>query len=381
MATGANFGKLFVCCKSKPYSRIGGTSVSAVARIRARAGRLLERARHPRRFFAWLALRNAYARRSLRVSALPITLDVEPINMCNFRCNHCQVTHWSKDQARLDVDAFKRILDQFPLIEKVKLQGMGEPLLNKQLVPMLAEGERRGIALRFHSNGSVYTEAISDALSELDNTEIVFSIDGATADTFHTMRPGSNFEKVRENVKRFAARRGGGKSPTFAAWTVVTKDNVAELPDIVSLCSELGLDHVTVQPFLTDWGKTEMSEHVRPLELETERVESALSGARAAASTAAIDLHINEGDRYSRSKPCQWPWQSSYIAANGDVVPCCIIADADVAKMGNVFEKPMTEIWNGPEYQTLRAKIRDHDLPSYCKDCYFNEAEPAALAT
>jgi sulfatase maturation enzyme AslB (radical SAM superfamily) len=71
-----------------------------------------------------------------KIPALPSILDVEPINQCNFRCPHCQVTHWNKAKTRLDVDGLTKLLDQFPKLLRVKLQGMGEPLLNKELLPM-----------------------------------------------------------------------------------------------------------------------------------------------------------------------------------------------------------------------------------------------------
>ena len=71
-------------------------------------------------------------------------------------------------------------------------------------------------------------------------------------------------------------------------------------------------------------------------------------------------------------KPCPWAWKSAYIAANGDVVPCCVIADSAVANMGNVFEQDFKDIWNSPGYQELRERISTHDLPDYCKHCYLD---------
>jgi hypothetical protein len=40
--------------------------------------------------------------------------------------------------------------------------------------------------------------------------------------------------------------------------------------------------------------------------------------------------------------------------------------------MGNVFDSPFTEIWNGEAYQELRTRLRTHDLPSYCRACYID---------
>lgn len=90
------------------------------------------------------------------------------------------------------------------------------------------------------------------------------------------------------------------------------------------------------------------------------------------ASENQVDLRIFYGNFFSKKKKCAWPWTNVYIASNGDVVPCCNLADSDTIKMGNVFEKDFSEIWNSKEYQDLRDRIRTHNLPDFCKNCYID---------
>ena len=157
-----------------------------------------------------------------------------------------------------------------------------------------------------------------------------------------------------------------------SAWTVITQKNIGELPQIVKLAKQLGLDYIAIQPHLTSWGKDEMQARTDQIQVATESdlFAQQLAAAQAVAATEGIDLLVNESNRFSRKKPCPLPWNTSYIAANGDVVPCCVIADADVAKMGNVFETDFAEIWNAPAYQTLRAQIASYNLPDHCQHCY-----------
>jgi radical SAM protein with 4Fe4S-binding SPASM domain len=342
-------------------SRSGRKTVTKVRR-------LLGRFRRPKRFFAYLLLKIAYFGRWTTVPATPVTVEIEPINSCNFRCKHCQTTRWTKAKAQLDIDTFRRILDQLPNLNELNLQGMGEPLLNKQQIDLLAEGERRGLAMRFHSNGSACTESNARRLLGLTNTSITFSIDGASAETFERNRPGSNFAQIRRNIRYFTSARNGKTLPRISGWTVLTTDNIGELPQIIRLCGELGLDHVTLQPFLTAWGKSELSDYVATIKVEPLEKACAmlLREAHLAADAAKIDLSVVE----PMAETCPWPWQSAYIAANGDVIPCSIIADADVIKMGNVFETPFSEIWNGSAYRALRAQIRNHDHPVFCQACH-----------
>ena len=359
------------------YAGVGGACMNDTIRSRVqRRWRWLRSQLSRPRAAARVALKIAYRLKLTHVPWLPVTLDLEPNNDCNFGCPHCQVTHWAKPRVHLGPESFDRILDQFPPLAGVKLQGMGEPLLNKALLPMLRAGEARGTPMSFFSNGSVMSPAIAQQLASLGGTRITFSIDGATAAVFERIRVGGKFEKVCENVRRLVRLRGEARQPAIEVWTVVTRENVGELPDIVRLAKDLGVDAITFQLFVSDWGKMEMKQYadaarVRSTEPE---VEALLGQARAVADVIGMPLKVSRANFLSRDKPCRWPWTSAYVASNGDVVPCCIVADSDTVRMGNVFEQPFGEIWNGPAYRQLREQIRTHQLPSFCHNCY---GEPA----
>jgi radical SAM protein with 4Fe4S-binding SPASM domain len=311
-----------------------------------------------------------------KVPALPSILDIEPINQCNFRCPHCQVTHWNKAKTRLDIEGLTKLLDQFPNLLRVKLQGMGEPLLNKELLAMLELLEKRKIKTAIVSNGSVMTDTIRDKLLEL-STDIQFSVDGATQDVFESVRVGSSFKKVTENIKKLTTRRqdiqSSNPAKTIAARTVVTNQNVHQLSGIVRLAAELGMDSLTFQLIMTSWGKASMEEiNAQKRVTEAKELEQHVDEAKREAERIGLPLVVRDDDKYSCKNKCGWPWKSAFIASNGDVVPCAILADSDTVKMGNVFEESFEAIWNSEKYQELRRQHREHDLPEYCKNCYID---------
>ncbi len=334
---------------------------------------------NPLRAINFVGTEMAYKLRLKKVTALPVEIDIEPSNTCNFRCAHCQVTYWDKKPAALTRDSLTQILDSIPHAAKVKLQGMGEPLLNKNLISMLQAGEERGLQMFFHTNGSIGDPEKAAQLVQLKNTQIIYSIDGATAETFERVRPGSKFDRIVENISTLTKLRGFQSKLSISAWTVITQNNVKELAQIVRLIKQLGLSSVVIQPQLTNWGKDKMLAHTDEIQVETESdlFTTQLAEAQEIARAEGIDLAVNESNRFTRQSPCPCPWKSTYIAANGDVIPCSVIADADIVKMGNVFETDFREIWNSPAYQTLREQITNHDLPEYCKHCYL-DAEPVS---
>lgn len=119
-----------------------------------------------------------------RIPILPISIDVEPTNRCNFRCPHCQLTYWSKKNVDLNLASFKIILSQFPNLNFLKLQGIGEPLLCMDFVDMLEYAESKLIKIDFTTNGSIKSKRFLDSVKKLKRTQIKFSIDGANEGTY-----------------------------------------------------------------------------------------------------------------------------------------------------------------------------------------------------
>ena len=332
----------------------------------------------PRKVYHTIGGRAARRLGLKRTPFLPTSVDVEPIDSCNFACDHCQVTHWTRKTTRLTPERFISILRQLPMLRQVKLQGMGEPLLNRHLIEMLEAGESGvgGRAVSIVTNGSVYTENIAQRLSSLRGTTIIVSMDGATAETFEAIRVNGDFQKVVANVADMVRRRGRRMWPGIELRAVITLRNAHELPDLVRLAKRLGVDKLTATTLLTDWGKEEMEGVIAPIDVSQEdtREDSGVGRfireSQEVAAGLGMPFSVEQGQRYSKANRCPWPWQSSYIAANGDVVPCCQIADSSVVKMGNVFDEPFAGIWNNGKYRELRQRIADGDIPHYCRGCY-----------
>ena len=303
---------------------------------------------------------------------LPASIDVEPVNYCNFRCHHCQVTHWNKEKKSLTVESLATLLKQFPHLKNIKLQGMGEPLLNKHFFELVELCQDKGIKVSFTTNGSLCDEKLNERLAQIRDLDVVFSLDGATAKTFESIRIGSHFEQIKKNIRNLVNKRGDNKTISIRAWTTITNKNMAELTDIVRLAKNLGLDRITLQPFLTNWGKNEMGVINNPMRINmgSGSVKEKMCEAEELAEEIGIECSINTSDSYSSKKKCIFPWRGGYIASNGDVLPCCILADSNTEKMGNIFENDFSVIWNSKKYQDLRRRIKTGAIPDYCKGCY-----------
>jgi MoaA/NifB/PqqE/SkfB family radical SAM enzyme len=307
-----------------------------------------------------------------RVPFCPITVDIEPATICNFRCGFCQAPTMHGRTPFLSYDDFCRILDELPYVLRIKLQGMGEPLLNKDFFAMVAHARRKGIYTTTITNGSLLTQGNCQRLIESGLDKIYISIDGATKETFETMRPGGDFHVVIENVRRLAAMRIR-KQPEVHLWVLCMRDNLDELPDIVRLGSDLGVDEVGLQYDLNFWGKEDYRSRFRDQLLTRDEPLKKIEEAVATARRLGVAIRVFTGDRFTPGNDCSWPWTSAYFTADGYVIPCCSRADPELFNAGRLTEKgDFKRIWNGDSYRALRRSIRTHHLWDYCTDCYLD---------
>jgi len=71
---------------------------------------------------------------------------------------------------------------------------------------------------------------------------------------------------------------------------------------------------------------------------------------------------------------CYRPWALMYITATGTALPCCIApfatTDYQQIMLGNIFERPLAEVWNDRPYQELRAAVLgERPAPWPCQHC------------
>jgi radical SAM protein with 4Fe4S-binding SPASM domain len=63
-----------------------------------------------------------------------------------------------------------------------------------------------------------------------------------------------------------------------------------------------------------------------------------------------------------------------YVTANGNLLPCCIAPFAtpeySSLLLGNLFQRPLRELWNDKPYQSLRGAILgEQPAPWPCQHC------------
>ena len=354
-----------------------------------------------------MAPRNPVAER------LPRELYVEVTNRCNSRCQTCIRTFELLEPLRdLTLAEFQAIVDQFPVLERVVLHGIGEPLLNPELAAMIryVKDQHPSAEVLFNSNAVLLDEDWQRALMDTGLDEFRISLDAATAATYARIRGIDAFDTVIENVRRFASLLHNAERPRLSFWLTAMRENLGELPVLINLAAEISVPEVYVQRLVLIHHGLARAEQALHGQLQAQE-EAALAEATKRARTHRLDFRAsglvspqeslrrrNDGDRpfdpstglragsaqdrpfdSAQDKPwsaCFRLWETTYITANGNVLPCCIspFSTTDYANLilGNVFQTPFAQIWNGARYVKRRAALYTAQPLHPCELCGVN---------
>lgn len=329
--------------------------------------------RYPKRLQNFLIAENES--RELTRSFLPTIMDIEPTSRCNFRCIMCQVRDWQNGRRADDLSFtdFKKIIDEEYGLTEVKLQGFGEPLLNKDFFKMLEYLTQRFIWVRTTVNGSIlhlhenYKQLIDYGINEVQT-----SFDGATKEVFEKIRPHSNFERVVENLKylnRYANSKG---SLVTRMWVLIQEHNKHQIFDFLDLAKYMEFKRLTFSIGMSDFGQEKWEANNKTLQvkefLSPPNIEKILHQAKEAGLEVT---YWNLAKKYTNndiSAKCPWPFNRSYITSDLKIVPCCMVGNPDVVNFGSARE--FKDVWNSPTYQNFRKAHLAGKIPPYCRNCY-----------
>jgi radical SAM protein with 4Fe4S-binding SPASM domain len=319
---------------------------------------------------------------------LPREIQLEVTRSCNLGCRMCLVRYRdvpNRREGSMPFETFRHVVDEIPGLRAITLQGLGEPLLAPDLYRMIEYATERGITIGFNTNATLLTRARAERLIRARLDWLHVSIDGATAETYESIRDGSSFEKVRRNLAGVveAKRDLVSDRPDLMLIFVAMRRNVGELPAFVRLAAAAGVDDVHVQNLshsFDDAVRLPGYDAIRAFTLEEALWtngdgESAFEEARAEADRLGVRLRLprtteREGPRRPGTPGCFWPWEEAYVHHDGKVQPCCMIMGEDRAVIGDVHEEGgFAAVWHGEAYRAFRERLLGEDPPDVCTGC------------
>ena len=333
-----------------------------------------------------------------------ITFDTNPDD-CNLHCIMCEDhSPYSSTQSdrrrsglpkrRMGIDLIRRVMEESrgTALREIIPSTMGEPLLYRHMDEILDLCAHYGVMLNLTTNGTfprrgamAWAERIVPVTSD-----VKVSWNGSTKETHESVMLGSNWETVVENVRAFVgvrdahARQGGNRCRVTFQLTFM-EVNASELPGIVKLAAELGVDRVKGHHLWVHFGQMR-GQSMRRSPAAIARWNAIVSSAHEAVERYRLPdgsrillenvFRLDENDEgdIAPNGVCPFLGREAWVAANGRFNPCCA-PDAlrrALGDFGNVNSTSLYDIWESPEYRGLQAGYMKNAL---CRGC--NMRRPA----
>lgn len=289
--------------------------------------------------------------------ATPLVVQMFPLYACNFTCNYCVFSTKSSergfvsDEVVMDFDLYTKCIDdmtQFPdKLKVLRFVGMGEPLLHRQIVPMVEYAVRSNITDRVEilSNGSLLTPEMSDALLAAGLARLIISIQGTSADKYREVCGYDiEFDRYVENIRYFYQHKGTTQLHIKIIDYALDGDADEQLfYDIFgNICDSIGVENAgPIYPWVD--------------------YETVLKGKEAQLTQFGLPV--------SEVKICPQPFFTLQINPDGKVVPCYSIAYPEI--IGDCTKESVIDIWNGKTIRNFRRTMLNgaKDACAICADC------------
>ena len=315
-------------------------------------------------------------------------------NKCNLHCRHCwrNWADWDRSAAsELPDDRWLRLVDEAAAMDTRHciFLGGGEPLVRRALMMrMIDKMAGYNMTSWIHTNGTLFTQEMMDAVMGKGVMEVIFSIDGPDAETNDAIR-GGGFEKAVANMRYFTTCKNRLALETPGLFLNATLTNVVhdKLDRFVDLAASIGPgvkvflsalsveDEATARLALSPEQKAALPERlhrgmVRARELAVSTNFDRFLDGKIIEDTMDMQRDIRPSRKIGLSGAlCYEPWLSAAILPDGTLGPCCAFFDP---KALSIRDLSLEDVWMGAYMQRVREGMFDGRPPGYCVRCPSN---------
>ena len=326
--------------------------------------------------------------RPSRAWAGPLHVQVEVTTFCNLDCVMCSHGTLIKHPRHMGLGNFIEICEKL-MPYKVSMNGIGEPFLNPEMLPMVEYARDHRIETITTSNLTLLSPELAENIVHSGLGLLKGSIDSVDPQTYLAIRRRDMHDRVLEGLRnvRDAKKRLGSRLPYVRLQFVMQRANYKEIPDVLDLCREYGVDAIYFQPldlindnYVTDAMVGELIGDMDPVSFRQvlERAAQKSVHGKVATNLPALFRDFDAvWEKYRMIKApdpetavCMMPWTSLYVSVDGDVRLCCVFASSPEENLGNIFEQDFSAIWNGEAYRNYRKRFAKGERPNkLCRNC------------
>jgi radical SAM protein with 4Fe4S-binding SPASM domain len=313
------------------------------------------------------------------VAGAPFLIVWDITYACNLRCRHCYAGAGKPSPGELTTVEAKRVIDELHQagVPLLALSG-GEPLVREDLFELVRYAHEKGFYVALASNGTLITRNIARELKNAGIRFIQISLDGASAATHDRFRGVDGvFQRTIQGIRNCVEQ---GFFVNVA--TVAHRHNYREIPGIIDLCEEYGVNWFMVYNFVPTgrgasmvhhdltpgeretllkslWERTRKGSSVEVLSMAPQFVRVALQ-AEMGEDRKIFPMHFANPELPGRLANlaefiggCVCGRLYAALRPNGDIEPCVFFPLA----IGNILQDSFVDLWrSNPVLNDLRNK-------------------------
>jgi len=287
------------------------------------------------------------------------TVVIETTSLCNLRCPGCYRTShdYPSKNKNMKFEDFKLYVDQLPPAFNLVMHGLGEPTINPDLLKMVkyAYGTKKFNRINFVSNALARKPVIYEELFANGLTDVRISVDSLNQEEVEKMRPGTNVELLKENLKYLLARF----PDKISIITVFSKVNAHTFEKTIEELIELGAKDFRFQPY-EDLGESTKC----PSDAEKEEFLRIVDNFR----KRGVNI-LSSSNFVPQKTPCYSLYFSPTITVDGYLTPCCRIMDKAIFNFGNLKETSFKGLYFSKRVDKMQKDMTQGKYPGFCDGC------------
>jgi MoaA/NifB/PqqE/SkfB family radical SAM enzyme len=309
------------------------------------------------------------ARRGLLLDSIQIEVTSRCMAKC-IMCPRTRLDHWRDGD--LSIETFMGLSPAFRLARHVHLQGWGEPLLHPHLNEMVRLVKASSAKVGITTNGQLLNRHRARQLLELGLDLIAVSIAGADRKSHESIRVGTNFDLIIENLRHLSQlkRDKGSKSPSLVISFIMTRGNIEQLPRVMDLAAELGAERVSaVNVDLISDAATDSLRVFKTAKAQKERSRRLLEEMARAAAARSLSLRLYPIHPEEQPVCDANPLKNLFVSFDGSACPCVYLGLpieriprfwkgqtllVERTCFGNIGAESLEKIWSKDDYRDFR---------------------------
>jgi SynChlorMet cassette radical SAM/SPASM protein ScmE len=302
---------------------------------------------------------------------------------CNILCKHCAVLYSSEPSKELSTERWIGIIEKLERAKVFKLHiSGGEPFIRGNIFSIIEAIFKKPFRFSLNTNATLINDNIARRLSDFKkrNDYISVSIDGSNPEIHDRIRGEGSFKRMLNGVKCLINAEN-----SVSGFTVVMRYNFNDLPNIVRLVRDLGMNGLKINNLIPEGEGLKNYLELMPTEEQKkrafkmrdiliERFGNFVNGTFFDILEFWEEMEKDRKDEKGGSyfTGCGGGINCIAIMPDGTVTPCDLLPNI---KVGNVIEEDFNNIWlNSPKLNEFRNR-RDIslDIIKDCKECLYKK--------